>query len=143
MSTSSNLNESAIFPKGKKATDGNFTGTAWVERLVLNDDIFNCPIYNVTFSSGARTDWHRHPGGQILLVTGGKGYFKEEGRPVQSLQRGDVVRINPNAKHWHGATTDSSFVHVAINPNRNKGNAEWLGPVADEEYNNVKPKKKN
>jgi quercetin dioxygenase-like cupin family protein len=143
MNKLSDLSESVIFPKGNKSTDGNFTGTAWVEILVPDDDIFNCRVYNVTFSPSARTDWHRHSGGQILLITGGKGYFKEEGKPVQPLQRGDVVKINPNVKHWHGATADSWFVHIAIPTNRHKGTSEWLGPVTDEEYNNVKSKKQN
>ncbi|MFX1485312.1 MAG: cupin domain-containing protein [Promethearchaeota archaeon] len=134
-------NQDSIFPKGEKVTDGNFTGTAWVERLIPNDDIFNCPVYNVTFSPGARTDWHKHPGGQILLVTGGKGYLKEEGKPVQPLQRGDVAKTNPNVKHWHGATADSWFVHIAIPTNRRKGSAEWLGPVTDGEYMTVKLEK--
>ncbi|MFX1607272.1 MAG: cupin domain-containing protein, partial [Promethearchaeota archaeon] len=70
MNKSSDLGESVIFPKGNKIADGNFTGTAWVETLVPDDDIFNCRVFNVTFPPGARTDWHRHPGGQILLVTG-------------------------------------------------------------------------
>lgn len=136
MNKSSDLSESVIFPKGNRITNGNFTGTPWVETLVPDDDIFDCRVLNVTFPPSARTDWHRHPGGQILLVTGGKGYFKEEGKPVQPLQKGDVVKIFPNVKHWHGATADSWFVHIAIPTNRHKGKTEWLEPVADEEYNN-------
>ncbi len=138
MDISSDLSESVIFPKGKKSIGGNFTGTAWVEVLVSNDDTFDCRVLNVTFSPGARTDWHKHPGGQILLVTGGRGYYKEEGKPVQLLQSGDVVEINPHVKHWHGARADSWFVHIAIPTVRHKGTSEWLGPVTDEEYNSVK-----
>jgi quercetin dioxygenase-like cupin family protein len=106
--------------------------------LVSNDSTFNCPICNVTFEPGARNNWHKHPGGQILLVTGGKGYYQEEGKPVQAIQEGDVVKIHPNVKHWHGATSDSWFVHIAISTNPQKGDAEWLEPVTDEEYNNLK-----
>ena len=72
--------------------------------------------------------------GQILLVTGGKGYFQEEGKPAQSIQEGSVVKIPPNMKHWHGASKDSWFVHVGISTNPNLGNAEWHGPVTDKEY---------
>ncbi len=134
MNKSNNLSESVIFPKGEKITNDYFIGTAWLEMLVSNDSTFNCPIGNVTFEPAARNNWHKHPGGQILLVTGGKGYFQEEGKPVQVLQEGDVVKIHPNVKHWHGATPDSWFVHLAISTNAQKGDAEWLEPVTDEEY---------
>jgi quercetin dioxygenase-like cupin family protein len=107
MNKSNNLSESVIFPKGEKITNDYFIGTAWLKMLVSNDSTLNCPIGNVTFEPGARNNWHEHPGGQILLVTGGKGYFQEEGKPVQVIQEGDVVKIQPNVKHWHGATPDS------------------------------------
>jgi quercetin dioxygenase-like cupin family protein len=67
--------------------------------------------------------------GQILLVTGGTGYYQEEGKPVQ---------IGPDVKHWHGATIDSWFTHIAISTNVQKGDTEWLEPVTDEEYSNLK-----
>jgi quercetin dioxygenase-like cupin family protein len=127
-----------IFPKGQKITNPYFTGTAWLESLVPKDSTFNCPIGNVSFEPGARTYWHKHPGGQILLVTGGKGYFREEGQPAQVIREGDVVKIHPGVKHWHGATPDSRLVHLSITPNAQKGDAVWLEPVTDEEYNNLK-----
>lgn len=97
-----NLGSSIIFPLGQKIENEYFRGTVWVETLVSNDSVFNCPIYNVTFEPGARNNWHKHPGGQILLVTGGRGYYQEEGRPVQIIKEGDVVKIQPDVKHWHG-----------------------------------------
>lgn len=130
--------ENVIFPKGEKITNDYFIGTAWLEMLVSNDSTFNCPIGNVTFEPGARNNWHKHPGGQILLVTGGKGYYQEEGKPVQVLSEGDVVKIRPDVKHWHGATPDSWFTHIAISTNAQKGEVEWLEPVTDKEYNNLK-----
>lgn len=138
MNKSNNLSESVIFPKGEKITNDYFKGAAWLEMLVPNDSAFNCPIGNVTFEPGARNNWHKHPGGQILLVTGGKGYFQEEGKPVQVIQEGDVVKIHPGVKHWHGATPDNWLVHISISPNSQKGDAEWLEPVTDEEYNKLK-----
>ncbi len=138
MNKSNNLSESVIFLKGEKITNDYLIGTAWLEMLVSNDSTFNCPIGNVTFEPDARNNWHKHPGGQILLVTGGKGYFQEEGKTVQVILEGDVVKIHPNVKHWHGATQDSWFVHIAISTNPQKGDAEWLEPVTDEEYNNLK-----
>ncbi|HWR45167.1 (R)-mandelonitrile lyase [Sporomusa sp.] len=137
MDKSKKLSESVIFPKGQKITNDYFIGATWLEMLVSNDS-FNCPIGNVTFEPGARNNWHKHPGGQILLVTGGKGYYQEEGKPVQVIKEGDVVKIHPDVKHWHGATPDSWLVHIAISTNPEKGDAEWLEPVTDEEYNNLK-----
>ncbi|MEA4846055.1 MAG: cupin domain-containing protein [Clostridiaceae bacterium] len=128
-----NLSESVIFPKGEKITNTYFIGDTWLQMLV-SDNIFNCPIGNVTFAPGARNNWHRHPGGQILLVTGGRGYYQEEGKPAQVLRAGDVVRIPPDVKHWHGAAPDSWFVHLAISTNPQKGGAKWLEPVTEEEY---------
>ena len=138
MDKSNNLSESVIFPKGQKIKNDYFIGAAWLEMLVSNDSTFNCPIGNVTFEPGARNNWHKHPGGQLLLVTGGQGYYQEEGKPVQVLHAGDVVKIDPDVKHWHGATPDSWFSHIAISTNAQKGDAEWLEPVTDEEYNNLK-----
>jgi quercetin dioxygenase-like cupin family protein len=131
------LSDSTIFPKGEKMKIPTFTGTAWLNMLVPGDSTFNCPVANVTFEPGARTFWHKHPGGQILLVTGGKGYSQEEGMPVQVIKEGDVVKIYPDVKHWHGATPDSWFVHISISTNIQKGDAVWLEPVTDEAYTSL------
>lgn len=112
----------------------NFTGQAFLEMLVPGDDIWRCPIGNVTFEPGCRNNWHRHPGGQILLVTAGKGWYQEEGKAARELLPGDVVKIPPNVKHWHGAQKDSGMAHLSIETNSHKGSAQWLEPVADEEY---------
>ena len=133
------LSQSAIFPKGDKVEgelEEYFTGSAWVEMLVT-DEAFNCNVYNVTFRPRARNDWHKHPGGQILLVTGGEGYYQEDGKPVRLLGPGDVVEIRPNVKHWHGATADSWFVHLGISTNPQNGDTEWLEPVTGEDYDNL------
>ena len=134
MSKSNDLSESVIFPKGEQITNGPFTGAVWLDMLVPNESTFDCPIGNVTFEAGARTHWHKHPGGQLLLVTGGKGYSQEEGKPVRVIQGGDVEKVSPNVKHWHGATPDRWLVHISITPNAQKGDAEWLEPVTEKEY---------
>lgn len=132
------INEGVIFPKGQKITDEHFIGTTWVEALVPMDRTFNCHVANVAFEPGARNNWHKHPGGQILLVTGGIGYYQEEGKPARMIQEGDVVKINPDVKHWHGAKSDSWLAHIAIITNPQKGDAVWMEPVTDKEYNNLK-----
>jgi quercetin dioxygenase-like cupin family protein len=124
----------SIFMKGNKA-NANFTGTAYVNLLAPDKDKqYNCQVYDVVFEAGARNFWHKHPGGQILLVTAGCGYYQERGKPAQVLHYGDVVEIPSNVEHWHGAAPDSSFTHIGISPNTQKGGAVWLGPVTDEEY---------
>ncbi len=125
------------FPKGVKITNNNFTGTAWLQMLVNKDTTFNSSIGHVTFEPGARTNWHYHPGGQILLITNGKGRYQEMGHAVRELQEGDVVKCAPNVKHWHGAAPGSSLSHITIGTNPNRAPVVWLQPVSDAEYNNL------
>ncbi|MBA2864370.1 quercetin dioxygenase-like cupin family protein [Methanococcus maripaludis] len=112
--------------------------TLGIVKKVGMDNEFNCPIGNVTFEPGCINNWHKHPGGQILLVTGGRGYYQEEGKPVQELKAGDVVEIPANVKHWHGTAPDSWFVHLSVETNSKAGPAEWLEPVSADEYNKLK-----
>lgn len=98
-------------------------------------------IANVTFEPGCRNNWHIHKstkgGGQILLCTDGEGWYQEEGKEARKLMPGDVVYVAPNIKHWHGATKDSWFSHLAIAvPGENTSN-EWLEKVSDKEYENL------
>ena len=94
---------------------------------------------NVTFEPGCRNNWHiHHKGGQILLVTSGRGYYQEWGKPAQELKTGDVVNIPAEVKHWHGAAKDSWFAHVAISVPAKDASTEWLEEVSDEDYNKLK-----
>jgi quercetin dioxygenase-like cupin family protein len=128
------MNDNNIFPKGERAPSEYFTGTAWVKLLVPNDQIFNTQIGNVVFEPGARNNWHTHPGGQILIVTDGVGYYQEQGKSAIVIRKGDVVTISPDVVHWHGASPDSEFTHLAINTNTQRGIVVWLQRVTDEEY---------
>jgi quercetin dioxygenase-like cupin family protein/alkylhydroperoxidase/carboxymuconolactone decarboxylase family protein YurZ len=126
---------STVFARGRRITSDNFTGSVWVEMLVTEQEVFGSRIGNVTFEPGARTNWHSHPGGQILLVTNGTGYYQEQGGPIQLLRRGDVAEIGPDVVHWHGATPAGEFTHVAVVTNSLAGSTVWLQPVSDAEYN--------
>lgn len=111
-----------------------FTGTTHLNMLVTKDDIWNSSIGNVTFEAGARTNWHKHSGGQILLVTAGEGRYQEKDKQIQMLKKGDIVKIPPNVEHWHGAAPDSMFAHISIEPNLPNNTTTWLDAVTDKEY---------
>ena len=113
-----------------------FTGEAWIDFLVKNENI-KCNIGKVTFSPAARNYWHTHPAGQVLIATEGKGYVQKKGEPIQLILPGDVVIILPDEVHWHGAAPDSLFTHFAIQLISDKGeDIKWLQAVTDAEYNN-------
>src|SRR5690606_33099637 len=124
-----------VFAKGEKVTNDNFTGTVYLNYLVETDTTHNVNIGSVTFEPGARTNWHYHKGGQILLVTAGTGLYQEKGKPIETIKKGEVVKCPPNIEHWHGATPTEAMTHIAIGTNTNIGGAVWLQPVTDEEYN--------
>ena len=94
---------------------------------------------NVTFEPACRNNWHLHHatsgGGQLLLCTAGEGWYQEWGQPARKLHPGDVVYIAPEIKHWHGATKDEWFTHVALEIPAEGASNEWCEPVSDEQYN--------
>lgn len=128
------VTQDPIFPQGERAPAQHFTGTVWVNSLVADDSIFQCVTGNVVFGPGARSHWHRHPAGQILLVTDGVGYYQEKGQPIRQLHKGDVVKALPGVEHWHGASPKQAMTHLAIVPNTEKGAVTWLQPVTEQQY---------
>lgn len=126
--------KAAVFPQGEKITNPNFTGIAYLQMLMEADSLNANSVGNVTFEPGARTNWHLHPAGQIILVIDGVGYYQEKGNSKKILHKGDVVKCPPNVPHWHGASTDTAFVQVAIT-GREKGPTVWMATVTEEEYN--------
>jgi quercetin dioxygenase-like cupin family protein len=136
--TSAMAQDDSIFPKGEigKNTD-NYTGTIWLNELNKPDSIFSFGIAQAVSAPGSKLDWHIHPGGQILLITEGTGYYQEKGKPVQIVHKGDVIKCLPGVEHWHGATPNRTFAYVAISPSE-KGKTIWLKKVTDAEYNSAK-----
>ncbi|ADN02119.1 cupin domain-containing protein [Spirochaeta thermophila] len=124
-----------LFEKGNKGSDEFFTGTVWVKMLVTDEKgIFDTQVYHVVFEPGARTHWHAHPGGQILIVTRGNGFYQEKGAPARLVTPGDVVEIPPGVVHWHGAGPDGEFAHIGLSTQIHRGPAQWFGPVTDDAY---------
>ncbi|KAA0247153.1 MAG: cupin domain-containing protein [Ignavibacteriota bacterium] len=130
-------NQNAIFAQGDLVPSEYFTGNAWNKSLVADDSIFTTSVGSVTFEVGARSNWHSHPAGQILLVTDGVGYHQIKGEPIEIIRKGDVVKCPPDVIHWHGASRDSSMTHIYIVPNTEKGIVKWMEAVTDEEYRNL------
>ena len=95
-------------------------------------------IANVTFEPSCRNNWHIHHatsgGGQLLICVAGEGWYQEWGKPARKLLPGDVVNIPANVKHWHGASRDHWFAHLAISPQGENTSNEWLEPVTDDQY---------
>lgn len=125
----------AIFAKGELGPVENFTGNAWAASLVANDSTYNTLVGNVYFEPGARSNWHIHPAGQILIITDGVGYHQIKGQPKQTIRKGDIVKCPPNVEHWHGASPDTGLQQLYIIANTEKGIVQWLQPVTDGEYN--------
>ncbi|MDK1717980.1 cupin domain-containing protein [Dellaglioa algida] len=130
--------KNGLFPMGEKndAYKDVFVGQSYLDMLVADPEI-NVGVGNVSFEPGTRNNWHiHHDGYQLLLVTAGEGWYQEEGQETRRLKVGDVVVTKDGVKHWHGATKDSWFSHVAITA----GTPEWLEAVDDETYGKLENK---
>lgn len=125
--------DAPIFPKGEKAANVNHIGNVWLKELNEADKIFTYTTSVATFDAGARLNWHMHPGGQVLMITAGIGYYQERGKPKQLVRKGDVVKCLPGIEHWHGATPESGVTYLATSPVE-KGKTKWLTKVSEEEY---------
>ena len=112
----------------------NFTGSVRVDYLFQPSDPSRTSGAHVTFEPGARTAWHVHPLGQTLVVTAGSGWVQPWGGRIELIRPGDVVRIPPGRKHWHGATATTGMTHLAIQEQHDGKTVEWMEKVTDEQY---------
>ena len=120
-------------PSGKGPAE-YFTGTVRIDPLFQAKAPARAVGASVTFEPGARTAWHTHPLGQILIVTAGSGWVQQWGGEVEDIRPGDVVRIPPGQKHWHGATATTGMTHIAIQEQLDGKVVEWMEQVSDEQY---------
>lgn len=124
-------------PESRKVTPGpekNFTGKVEVEMLSTPAEPARTSTARVTFSPGARTNWHTHPLGQTLIVTKGTGRVQAWGEPVKEVKKGDVIWTPPGQKHWHGAAPESEMSHLAIQEAKDGSPVEWMEKVTNEQY---------
>lgn len=127
-----NKSEEPLFGLGTKSKDTeHFNGSVYVKEILD----FDYPMLadTVTFAPGVRNNWHIHQAGQILMVTDGNGWYQEEGKKAVPLKKGSIVKIPAGVKHWHGASKDSWFTHIALE-DWSKGQPEWMEPVNQEDY---------
>ncbi|HJS42465.1 MAG TPA: cupin domain-containing protein [Gemmatimonadales bacterium] len=111
-----------------------FTGSVVVRPLFQASTTSRVSGASVTFEPGARTAWHDHPLGQVLIVSAGTGWVQQWGGAVQVIRPGDVVSIPPGVKHWHGGTATTGMTHIAIQEQRDGKSVQWMEKVSDEQY---------
>jgi quercetin dioxygenase-like cupin family protein len=111
-----------------------FTGTVRIDPLFKANDPSRASGSYVTFEPGAHSAWHTHPFGQILIVTAGTSWVQQWGGPIEEIRQGDVVRIPPGVKHWHGATVTTSMTHIALQEQLDGKSADWMEKVSDDQY---------
>lgn len=135
VSTMADENFTQIFERGEINPYAKFfTGTTYLRTFDDGNSGRKVNTSNVTFTPCSRTDWHYHTGGQTLIITDGSGVFKAWGKTARIIEAGDVVKIDPNQKHFHagGATTWMSHISVMATSPENK--TIWLEKVSDAEY---------
>lgn len=113
-----------------------FTGNVRIDPLYPANNAMRSSGGSVTFEPGARSNWHIHPVGQVLIITSGVGRTQEWGKPIQEVRPGDVIICPVGVKHWHGAAPNSSMSHISICEEKEPGKVvEWMEKVTDEQYN--------
>lgn len=135
------MSDIQVVPAGQETKPGPadyFTGSVSVASPFKGSGEARIGGATVTFQPGARTNWHTHPLGQLLIVTHGAGWVQAEGKPAQAMKPGDTVWIAPGLKHWHGAAHDSAMTHVAVAEALDGQSVTWLEPVSDTDYHEAR-----
>ncbi|WP_455383521.1 (R)-mandelonitrile lyase [Salinispira pacifica] len=127
------ITKSGSQPSAKGPADW-FTGTVRIDPYFAAEAPARTAASAVTFEPGARTAWHTHPLGQLLIVTFGRGWVQKWEGPREEIRPGDVVRFEPGEKHWHGATDSTAMTHIAIQEAQDGKAVDWLEQVSDEQY---------
>lgn len=118
----------------RRAPEKSFSGVVWQDPIFRAEEPGRVGANCVTFTPGARTNWHTHPLGQILYILSGSGFVQIWGEKAQKVNAGDVVWFPSGEKHWHGAGPDTNMVHISITEFQEGSGADWMEPVSDEQY---------
>jgi len=127
------IKRSGSQPSAKGPAD-YFTGTVRIDPLFQVKEPARAAGNYVTFEPGARTAWHTHPLGQMLIVTAGLGWAQRLGGTVEEIRPGDVICFAPGEKHWHGAASTTAMTHIAIQEQLDGKAVDWMEKVSDEQY---------
>jgi len=111
-----------------------FTGNVRIDPIHQAEAPARIVAASVTFEPGARTAWHTHPLGQLLIVTAGRGWTQCEGEPKVEINAGDAIWCPPGHRHWHGATSNTSMTHIAVTEALDGKAVEWMEKVTDDQY---------
>jgi quercetin dioxygenase-like cupin family protein len=120
-------------PSGRAPAE-SFTGVVRRDALIVAEAPGRASTGFVTFEPGARTAWHTHPAGQILIITAGRGWVQCKGEPRQDVTPGDAVWFPAGVKHWHGATATTAMTHIAVTETVDGSAVTWMEHVTDEDY---------
>lgn len=123
-------------PGTRRGPEEWFTGAVWLDVLASADDAGPAiEVFKVNFSPGARTAWHSHPSGQVLLISDGAGLVQSRGGGIEHVHAGDRVSVAPGEEHWHGAGPGTFMAHIAIQAKSADGKTtDWGEHVSDDEY---------
>lgn len=139
--TPTSTTETPTVTVARAGSQASYAGPAeWFTGTVRVDPLFVAPAPGtvsgalVTFEPGARTDWHTHPAGQMLVVTAGCGRVQQEGHAMQEIRPGDVVSIPANVRHWHGAAPTTAMSHIAVQEQRDGSAVTWMEKVSEAQY---------
>ena len=139
--TPTSTTETPTVTVARAGSQASYAGPAeWFTGTVRVDPLFVAPAPGtvsgalVTFEPGARTDWHTHPAGQMLVVTAGCGRVQQEGHAMQEIRPGDVVTIPANIRHWHGAAPTTAMSHIAAQEQRDGSAVTWMEKVSEAQY---------
>ncbi len=116
--------------EARRGSPANFSGDVVFDPLTSTEYGAGTSVGAVQFSPGARTFWHSHPGGQVLLVLAGEGRVTERSGHSLKVRAGDVIEGAPDEEHWHGASASTYLVHIAVS----MGQTQWLEEVSDDDY---------
>lgn len=128
-----NAQETQIFTRNGKTLEVIKTANNTLVELLKADSTFNFNVAVATFPASKRLDWHYHPGGQILVITEGVGYYQEKGKAKLVVRKGEIITCQPGIVHWHGSSVETGVTYLAISPAQ-KGATVWLEKVSEEEY---------
>ena len=122
------IKRSGSQPSGKGPAEW-FTGAVRIDPLFPANAPARAAGNAVTFEPGARTAWHTHPLGQVLVVMAGLGRAQRDGGPVEEIRPGDVIWFSPGEKHWHGASPTVAMTHIAIQESLDGKAVDWMEKV--------------